>query len=150
MVSLDREFNVITEFKNELKPEDIKIFLYSMPIKDINERHSENYAIVQELKKINENPNIVFNEHIIASFNPIINWGKYKDIDVKPDNRNIDLDNPTERKILERLLLCDIKNNINNNTTWAQQNKYEIRGNANPAVYLRKPIYLNDNLIIRR
>ena len=38
MVSLDREFNVITEFKNELKPEDIKIFLYSMPIKDINER----------------------------------------------------------------------------------------------------------------
>ena len=82
MVSLDREFNVITEFKNELKPEDIKIFLYSMPIKDINERHSENYAIVQELKKINENPNIVFNEYIIASFNPIINWGKYKDIDV--------------------------------------------------------------------
>ena len=51
MVGLDREFNVITEFKNELKPEDIKIFLYSMPIKDINERHSENYAIVQELKK---------------------------------------------------------------------------------------------------
>ena len=47
MVSLDREFNVITEFKNELKPVDIKIFLYSMPIKDINERHSENYAIVQ-------------------------------------------------------------------------------------------------------
>ena len=150
MVSLDREFNVITEFKNELKPEDIKIFLYSMPIKDINERHSENYAIVQELKKINENPNIVFNEYIIASFNPIINWGKYKDIDVKPDNRNINLDNHTERKILERLLLCDIKNNINNNTTWEQQNKYEIRGNANPAVYLRKPIYLNNNLIIRR
>ena len=149
MVGLDREFNVITEFKNELKPEDIKIFLYSMPIKDINERHSENYAIVQELKKINENPNIVFNEYIIASFNPIINWGKYKDIDVKPDNRNIDLDNSTERKILERLLLCDIKNNINN-TTWEQQNKYEIRGNANPAVYLRKPIYLNNNLIIRR
>ena len=26
MVGLDREFNVITEFKNELKPEDIKIF----------------------------------------------------------------------------------------------------------------------------
>ncbi|MFQ7119718.1 MAG: hypothetical protein ACLRPW_06800, partial [Intestinibacter sp.] len=69
---------------------------------------------------------------------------------VKPDNRNIDLDNSTERKILERLLLCDIKNNINNNTTWEQQNKYEIRGNANPAVYLRKPIYLNNNLIIRR
>lgn len=150
MVGLDREFNVITEFKNELKPEDIKIFLYSMPIKDINERHSENYAIVQELKKINENPNIVFNEYIIASFNPIINWGKYKDIDVKPDNRNINLDNHTERKILERLLLCDIKNNINNNTTWEQQNKYEIRGNANPAVYLRRPIYSNNNLIIRR
>ena len=27
-----REFNVITEFKNELKPEDIKIFLYSKRI----------------------------------------------------------------------------------------------------------------------
>ena len=37
MVSLDREFNVITEFKNELKPEDIKIFLYSMPIKDMKD-----------------------------------------------------------------------------------------------------------------
>ena len=26
MVGLDREFNVITEFKNELKPEDIFVF----------------------------------------------------------------------------------------------------------------------------
>ena len=150
MVSLNREFNVITEFKNELKPENIKIFLYTMPVKDINERHSENYAIVQELKKLNQNPNIVFNEYIIASFEPIINWGKYERIDVKPDNRNINLNNPTERKILERLILCDIKNNINSNTTWEQPKKYEIRGNANPAVYLKNPIYSNDNLIIRR
>ena len=53
MVSLDREFNVITEFKNELKPENIKIFLYTMPVKDISERNSENYSIIPELIKIN-------------------------------------------------------------------------------------------------
>ena len=84
MVCLDREFNVITEFKNELKPENIKIYMYIMPVKDINERHSENYAIVQELKKLNQNLNIVFNEYIIASFEPIIMWGKYKDIEKIP------------------------------------------------------------------
>lgn len=149
MVCLDREFNVITEFKNELKPENIKIYMYIMPVKDINERHSENYAIVQELKKLNQNLNIVFNEYIIASFEPIIMWGKYKDIEKIPEHRSINLENEMEKKILERLILCDIKNSINN-TNGIKGNKYEIRGNANSSVYLRKPIYQKNNLIIRR
>lgn len=149
MVCLDREFNVITEFKNELKPKNIKIYMYIMPVKDINERHSENYAIVQELKKLNQNLNIVFNEYIIASFEPIIMWGKYKDIEKIPEHRSINLENEMEKKILERLILCDIKNSINN-TNGIKGNKYEIRGNANSSVYLRKPIYQKNNLIIRR
>ena len=149
MVCLDREFNVITEFKNELKPENIKIYMYIMSVKDINERHSENYAIVQELKKLNQNLNIVFNEYIIASFEPIIMWGKYKDIEKIPEHRSINLENEMEKKILERLILCDIKNSINN-TNGIKGNKYEIRGNANSSVYLRKPIYQKNNLIIRR
>ena len=149
MVCLDREFNVITEFKNELKPENIKIYMYIMPVKNINERHSENYAIVQELKKLNQNLNIVFNEYIIASFEPIIMWGKYKDIEKIPEHRSINLENEMEKKILERLILCDIKNSINN-TNGIKGNKYEIRGNANSSVYLRKPIYQKNNLIIRR
>ena len=143
---LDREYNVITEFKNELKPENIKIFLYTMPVKDISERHSENYSIVRELKKINPNQRIVFNEYIIASFDVIQNWGEYENIPQKLENRTINLENSTEKRILERLILCDIKENIQN----LKMNKFEIRGNSNSSVYLKRPIYFSDNLIIRR
>ena len=97
---LDREYNVITEFKNELKPENIKIFLYTMPVKDISERHSENYSIIRELKKINPNQRIVFNEYIIASFDVIQNWGEYENIPQKLENRTINLENSTEKRIL--------------------------------------------------
>ena len=141
---LDREYNVITEFKNELKPENIKIFLYTMPVKDISERHSENYSIVRELKKINPNQRIVFNEYIIASFDVIQNWGEYENIPQKLENRTINLENSTEKRILERLILCDIKENIQN----LKMNKFEIRGNSNSSVYLKRPIYFSDNLII--
>ena len=64
-----------------------------MPVKDISERHSENYSIVRELKKINPNQRIVFNEYIIASFDVIQNWGEYENIPQKLENRTINLEN---------------------------------------------------------
>ena len=37
------QFNGITEFKNELKSDDIKIWIYTLQVKDLDKKHKENY-----------------------------------------------------------------------------------------------------------
>lgn len=106
-----KEFNGITEFKNNKKSGDIKIYLYTLPVRDINSQHTENYAVTKELKRLNNcNHKIVFNEYMIGSFEEIVNWGdiKYKSLGF----RAIDISIATEKGILERLLLEDIKSSI--------------------------------------
>ena len=44
-------FNGITEFKNELKSSDIKIWIYTLPVKDLDKKHRENYDNIKFLKK---------------------------------------------------------------------------------------------------
>ena len=48
-------FNGITEFKNELKSSDIKIWIYTLPVKDLDKKHRENYDNIKFLKKENKN-----------------------------------------------------------------------------------------------
>ena len=107
-----REFNVITEFKN-----NIEIYIYKMRVRDFENKHNENYDIVKELIKLNNNPTIIFYEQYIASFIEIQNWGSEKYIDV--EKRIITLDS-NEKKILERLLLKEIKDSID-------KEKYKIK-----------------------
>ncbi|WP_455505171.1 hypothetical protein, partial [Clostridium sp.] len=104
-----REFNVITEFKNSINANNIEIYIYKMRVRDFENKHNENYDIVKELIKLNNNPTIIFYEQYIASFIEIQNWGSEKYIDV--EKRIITLDS-NEKKILERLLLKEIKDSI--------------------------------------
>ena len=45
------QFNGITEFKNELKSDDIKIWIYTLQVKDLDKKHKENYDNIKTLKK---------------------------------------------------------------------------------------------------
>lgn len=63
-----REFNVITEFKNSINANNIEIYIYKMRVRDFENKHNENYDIVKELIKLNNNPTIIFYEQYIASF----------------------------------------------------------------------------------
>ena len=47
------EFNGITEFKNNLQSKDIKIWIYTLPVKDIDKKHKENYNNIKILKSKN-------------------------------------------------------------------------------------------------
>ena len=47
------QFNGITEFKNELKSDDIKIWIYTLQVKDLDKKHKENYDNIKTLKKEN-------------------------------------------------------------------------------------------------
>ncbi len=134
------EFNAITEFKNPLSLDDIPIWIYTMQVKNLENKHNENYAIVKELKKLNDNKNIVFNEYIIASFEEIMDWGIYNF--KNSEHRIINIDIITEKKILERLLLSELKNSIDTK-------KYHINGNSN-SVYIKNPIYKENNIILKR
>ena len=136
------EFNGITEFKNELKSSDIKIWIYNLPVRDLSKKHDENYKVVRNLKMLNkDNSIIVFNENIIGSFDEIKNWGyeKYKTSEYRTINCNIS----TERKLLERMLLQEIKNSID-------KNLFELRNQENNSVYLKKPLLQKDNVILKR
>ena len=53
------KFNCITEFKNELKLDDIKIWIYSLPIKDLEKKHNENYNNIKILKKLNNEVSLI-------------------------------------------------------------------------------------------
>lgn len=135
------EFNGLTEFKNKLSANDIKIWIYTMPVKDLNSKHNENYKIISELKKCNPlNQIIVFNEYLIAAFEEINSWGDSKYI--KVEHRNIDISNSTERKILERLLLEEIRYSVD-------ISKYEYHSNTK-SVLIKIPVFQNEKIIVKR
>ena len=130
-----REFNVITEFKNSINANNIEIYIYKMRVRDFENKHNENYDIVKELIKLNNNPTIIFYEQYIASFIEIKNWGSEKYIDV--EKRIITLDSK-EKKILERLLLKEIKDSID-------KEKYKVIKNS---IYINKPVYYEKGIKI--
>ena len=132
-----REFNVITEFKNGINASNIEIYIYKMRVRDFENKYNENYEVVKELISLNNNSTIIFYEQYIASFIKIDNWGSEKYIEVK--KRTINLVS-NERKILERLLLKEIKDNID-------KDKYKVIKNS---IYINKPIYYEKGIKIDR
>ncbi len=137
----NKEYHGITEFKNILSSQDIKVWIYTMSVKDLNSKHNENYQAVQTLKRLNKDNNtIVFNEHIIGAFEKINNWDELKYTSV--EHRCINVNIGTERKILERLLLEEVKENID-------KSLYETEKNSK-FVYIKKPILKKNNLIVKR
>lgn len=131
-------FNGITEFKNKFNTNEIKIWIYTRALDDINTQHNENYNVIKELKKINRNSCIVFFENIIGSFEEIKNWNDTKYL--REENRAINIERNNEKQILQRLLLEHIKVNID-------LNKYEVKNNY---IYLKEPVYYKNNLIVKR
>lgn len=132
-----REFNVITEFKNSINANNIKLYIYKMNVRDFDNRHRENYDVVKDLIRLNNNPTIIFYEQNIASFIKIENWGdkEYTDVEYRP----IKLD-ANEAKILERLLLKEIQDNVS-------EDRYKvIKGD----IYIKKPIYYEKGIKIER
>ena len=135
-------FNGITEFKNELKSSDIKIWIYTLPVKDLDKKHRENYDNIKFLKKENKDILIIeFNENLIGSFDEIKNWGEIKY--TKGEYRNIQANISTERKLLERMLLQEIRQS-------SDKSKYEIINNEKNCVYIKQALLNNDNITLKR
>ena len=135
-------FNGITEFKNELKSSDIKIWIYTLPVKDLDKKHRENYDNIKFLKKENKDILIIeFNENLIGSFDEIKNWGEIKY--TKSEYRNIQTNILTERKLLERMLLQEIRQS-------SDKSKYEIINNEKNCVYIKQALLNKDNIILKR
>ena len=84
-----------------------KINIYKTRVMDVNKRHEQNYALVNELAFHNNRQKIAYFEKYIASFHPIQNWGHHPI--GEHEYRSIDPTNPTDRELLERLLLKEIE-----------------------------------------
>ncbi|CAH1209613.1 hypothetical protein PAECIP111893_03075 [Paenibacillus plantiphilus] len=74
-----------------------------MPVRNVFEQHNENGQACSALRRLNKSQVIDFYEQFIASWEPIKDWGDYTftNYECRPINPSI----PTEREILERLIL---------------------------------------------
>ena len=99
-----------------MKSSDIKIWIYTLPVKDLDKKHRENYDNIKFLKKENKDISIIeFNENLIGSFDEIKNWGEIKY--TKSEYRNIQNEHINRTKTIG-------KNVITRNKT-----KYQINQN---------------------
>lgn len=131
-------FKIINEFKNDLNAEKINIHIYTLQIKNMETKHSENSRIAWELKKLNkENKHIIFFKNYIASFDPINVW---EDKYINHEYKNIDITNPSERTLLERLILDDIK--ISSGKSGYRYNK--------DGIFTKQPVYQDRDIIAYR
>lgn len=71
-------------------------------------RHSALGKTRYQLLKVNKDHPIVFNDLYIASFNEIMNWKKTDYKYISYEKRPIDLNNPTEIALLERLIKAEL------------------------------------------
>lgn len=129
------DFKIINEFKNELNANNILIHIYTLPVKDIEDKHSENGSVRWNLKKINkDNPYIVFFANQIASFYPINTWEEEYNTH---EYRNIDINNYAERQLLQRLILEDI--NIGGVKSGYKYTK--------DGLFIKQPVYNDKNML---
>ncbi|MWC27171.1 Piwi domain-containing protein [Paenibacillus sp. MMS18-CY102] len=79
-----------------------------MPVRNVFEQHNENGQACSALRRLNKTHVIDFYEQFIASWEPIKDWGDYTftNHECRPINPSI----PTERTILERLILRKLEN----------------------------------------
>lgn len=131
------EFHALTEWKAGVKPSQIEIHIYQLPVRNFEERHYENGKIVYELSKLNHNQEIVFFERLIGSFQEITLWGDHR-YSVH-EKRSIRLDSYHECSLLERLLLRHIEISVPKDSYFAKHGRIDKH----------KPIAKVDNITIR-
>ena len=133
------EYNLITEAKNLYNIKDFKVWIYELSVRDIKNRHIENFSLISKLKKINKTKEIVFFEYKVMSFEKINYWNDEKYI--SEEQREINENDKAECILLERLLLENLKQNIDTS-------KYII-GKLN-TIFLKDAVMIKNNIELRR
>lgn len=105
-------YYALTQWKLNTKSDEIKIHIYKMPVLDMEKIHHENGQIVSQLRKQNKYKITSFCNSYIASFEKLENWKDVPGYD-KYEFRTIDISNPTERALLERMILKKLENTNN-------------------------------------
>lgn len=102
-------YDAITEFRLNKQAKDIVLFIYDLPVNNLDTKYKENKKLVGKLRNNNNNAIITFNENLVGAFNKIDNWcgAKVNTSDEKAQ-RTIDISNERERKLLECLIKQDI------------------------------------------
>lgn len=92
----------ITEWLSSSKVEDVKIWIYQLTLKDVENRHTDISKVKYALQRKNKNQSIVYNDTYIASFHPIKQWDNHSYI--SEENRVITINHPIEKRLFERLI----------------------------------------------
>lgn len=132
-VQIMKTIYVLTEWLLDTRTSDLPIYIYKMPVEDIETHYSENYKVVALLRrKTNYRVAIVHYKHFIASFDKIPDsfWEKKKPM--SSEYREINPTNSIEAKLLSQLLLREIA---------IQQPESEI-STQNAVFVQKKPIWI--------
>lgn len=132
-----KKFDVITEVKNKKNANEIEIFIYKLAVRDIDNKHKENYSVALNLSRKNK-LDVSFSGQLIGSFEDISDWGEYTYIE--KNHRTINLESYAERELLERLLLMNIVSSVDTS-------KYTVKKKD---IYMKDSVYNNHNILIYR
>ncbi|WP_159881808.1 Piwi domain-containing protein [Paenibacillus puerhi] len=94
---------ILTEWTSDTITSQLPIHLYTLPVRNIQEKHQENKRVSHDLKRLNRIQLIEFYEHLIAAWEPIHSWDNHRYVHY--EYRPIDPSMRAEREMLERLLL---------------------------------------------
>lgn len=138
-----REVNLISEVRHPVKAEDLTVYIYHLKERSVEDRYNENYKLLKQLKRLNNNSIIVYEKNLVFSFVKISNWSIDCVINeqeyftpMQEEYRVIDTANAMERKGLERLIKQELIVN-------ADSSRYKTEDYNNPFC-LRVPDYDQD------
>jgi hypothetical protein len=97
----------LTEWLSSTNTDEIPLHIYTVPFKDINNRHSEGGLIAYNLRKNNNFQTLVFFDQYIAAFDELKNWGEQSYL--KHSHRKINPEWSIDRTLMERLIKKEIE-----------------------------------------
>ncbi|OYD07430.1 Piwi domain-containing protein [Paludifilum halophilum] len=99
--------SILTNWRMKSTTEDFPLHLYWMPVRDWDNKYAENYSVLSDLRRLNGWQPMDFRGQVIASFEPIREWGEhaYSNVEVRPIRK----EDAHERAVLEQVLMRNIE-----------------------------------------
>src|SRR5699024_10844029 len=123
---------------------ELTIWIYKIPLQNQHDRHKAGYYTAYQLKGLNQNEVIVFNDSYIASFSQISNWASYEY--VSEEHRPIQLQVHSERRLLERLIQLHLITHMKAKSSFVLNNRVFVDQKTVDQLFINKYIAFDTNV----
>src|SRR5699024_6361773 len=134
----------LTEQLSLTHASELTIWIYKIPLQNQHDRHKAGYYTAYQLKGLNQNEVIVFNDSYIASFSQISNWASYEH--VSEEHRTIQLQVHSERRLLERLIQLHLITHMKAKSSFVLNNRVFVDQKTVDQLFINKYIAFDTNV----